>query len=64
MARPTELLEEGVEFVTSRAAEENPLADCQKVESIVPEGSRSVEEYIRISDAAVHDTVSQRIHLS
>lgn len=32
----TNLPEEGAEFVTSRVAEENPLADCQRVESIVP----------------------------
>lgn len=63
MVLPTELPEEGLEFVTSRVVEENPLADCQKVESIVPEGSRSVEEITSVSDAAVHDTVSRPKHM-
>ncbi len=57
------LLEENSEFAKSCLAEEELVAECQRVESIVPEGSKSVERNVNVLDAAVHATVSELKHL-
>ncbi len=53
---PAEVLDVGAELVTC-VAEEELVADCHRLVSIVPEGSESLEDFPMVLDAALHATV-------
>ena len=60
MVPTLELSEEGPELLTPCLAEDEPVAECHRLESIVPEGGESVERIAMDFDAAVRATVSEQ----